>query len=225
MSEITDFYSFYFVSPLNFIKSNPEAMKKITVLIIDDHTLIRQTWSFSLNSDSRFAVVGESGSAEKGIELCRQLQPDIVLLDINLPGMSGIEATPLIRKYVPCSRIIGISLHTQPAYAKRMIQQGAMGNITKNSSRNEMILALLEVFNGNKFICQDVKTALSESILIEGKEEQGINSLSHREMQIIDMIKQGLSSKEIASEASISVKTVEVHRYNILRKLNLRKAA
>ncbi len=199
-------------------------MQKIRIVIIDDHTLIRQTWAFILNSDDRFDVAGETGNAEDGIELCRELRPDIVLLDINLPGMNGIEAAPLIRKYAPCTKIIGVSLHTQVAYARKLIQLGGSGYITKNSSRKEMILALLQVHSGKKYICEEMKNIISQDILLN-KENQGIHSLSMREMQIVDRIKQGLSSKEMAAEMYISVKTVEVHRYNILRKLNLKNAA
>jgi two-component system invasion response regulator UvrY len=199
-------------------------MQKIRIVIIDDHTLIRQTWAFILNSDDRFAVAGETGNAENGIELCQELRPDIVLLDINLPGMNGIEAAPLIRKYAPCTKIIGVSLHTQVAYARKLIQLGGSGYITKNSSRKEMILALLQVHSGKKYICEEMKNIISQDILLN-KENQGIHSLSMREMQIVDRIKQGLSSKEMAAEMYISVKTVEVHRYNILRKLNLKNAA
>jgi len=200
-------------------------MQTIRLIIIDDHTLLRQTWSLALDADPRFSVIGESGNAEQAIELCGKLRPDIVLLDINLPGMSGIEAVPMIRKYAPGTKIIGVSLHTQPIYAKRMMQSGASGYITKSSSREEMMRALLEVHDGRKYICKEIKTILSEALLTADPEPGGLHSLTMREMEIIEKIKLGLSSKEIASETSLSVKTVEVHRYHILRKLKLRNAA
>ena len=200
-------------------------MQTLRLIIIDDHTLLRQTWSIVLNADPRFSVVGECGNAEQAIELCGELRPDIVLLDINLPGMNGIEAVPIIRKYAPGTKIIGVSLHTQPIYAKKMMQNGALGYITKNSSRDEMMLALSEVHAGRKYICQEIKTILSESLLGGNAESNGLHSLSLREMEIIEKVKLGLSSKEIASETSLAVKTVEVHRYNILKKLKLKNAA
>ena len=200
-------------------------MQPISLLIIDDHTLIRQTWSFILNADPRFSVIGETGSAEEGIELCRQLKPDIIMLDINLPKMNGIAALPTFLKNDPDVKVLGVSLHDKPLYVKRMMQAGAMGYITKNSHRQEMIHALLEIAKGKKYICDEIKDILSESIL-KGKDEVSlIHSLSNREIEIIDMIKKGLSSREIAEEAYISVKTVEVHRYNILKKLNLKNSA
>lgn len=200
-------------------------MEKITILIADDHTLVRETWSFILNTDERFKVVAESGSGEDAVEMAKQLRPNIVIMDINLPGMNGIEATQLIRKYSPASRILGVSLHTQPTYARKMIQKGAMGYVTKNSSREEMFKAILEIQEGRRYICDEIKNILSEQV-INGEDQQGgLNSLSQREIEIINFIKKGNSSKEIAEALDISVKTVEVHRYNILKKLNLKNSA
>ena len=201
-------------------------MEKISILIADDHTLVRETWSFILNTDARFHVVAECGSGEEAVELSKKLRPNIVIMDINLPGMNGIEATQLIRKYSPGSKILGVSLHTQPTYARKMMQKGAMGYVTKNSSREEMFKALTEVNAGKKYICEEIKNILSEQVIGGGDENQnGLNSLSQREIEIISFIKKGYSSKEIADSLSISVKTVEVHRYNILKKLNLKNAA
>lgn len=200
-------------------------MEKISILIADDHTLVRETWSFILNTDARFSVIAESGSGEEAIELARKLRPNIVIMDINLPGMNGIEATQQIRKYSPGTKILGVSLHTQPTYARKMIQKGAMGYVTKNSSREEMFKAIMEIQEGKKYICEEIKNILSEQVISGEDQQTGLNSLSQREIEIIAYIKKGFSSKEIADALSISVKTVEVHRYNILKKLNLKNAA
>ena len=203
---------------------NIPVTNKITILIVDDHKLIRDTWSFILNSDPRFQVIAETDSGKSAIELAESNQPNIILMDINMSPMNGFEATKEIRKISPDSRIIGVSMHSQPAYAKKMLQVGAMGYITKNSSKEEMIAAITEVAQGNKYICQEVKAILSEQIL-EDNEKPDINMLSQREVEIIDLIKQGQSSKEIALQLSITLKTVEVHRHNILKKLNLKNTA
>ena len=200
-------------------------MKKITILITEDHTLIRQTWNFLLNSDPRLQVIADCGSGEEAIELAGKLRPDVVLMDINLRGMNGIEATPLIRKFSPGSKVLGVSLHSQPAYARKMMQQGAMGYITKNSSGEEMIKAIIEVFNNRKYICDEIKSILSEQMVNGDTAAEGLNSLSKREIDIIGYIKQGFSSREIADTINISVKTVEVHRYNILKKLKMKNVA
>src|SRR5215510_9707078 len=173
-------------------------MKKITILITEDHTLIRQTWNFLLNSDPRLQVIADCGSGEEAIELAGKLRPDVVLMDINLRGMNGIEATPLIRKFSPGSKVLGVSLHSQPAYARKMMQQGAMGYITKNSSGEEMIKAIIEVHNNRKYICEEIKAILSEQMTKGDPSSDGLNSLSKREIDIIGYIKQGLTSKEIA---------------------------
>ncbi len=200
-------------------------MEKITILIADDHTLVRETWSFILNTDPRFTVIAESGSGEEAIELSQKLRPNIVIMDINLPGMNGIEATQQIRKFSPASKILGVSLHTQPTYARKMIQKGAMGYVTKNSSKEEMFKAITEIHAGKKYICEEIKNILSEQVISGEEQNTGLNSLSQREIQIISYIKKGDSSKEIADALNISVKTVEVHRYNVLKKLNLKNAA
>lgn len=197
---------------------------KITILIVDDHKLIRDTWSFILNSDPRFQVIAETDSGKDAIDLAENNHPNIVLMDINMSPMNGFEATKEIRKVSPESKIIGVSMHSQPAYAKKMLQVGAMGYITKNSSKEEMIGAISEVAHGNKYICHEVKAILSEQIL-EDNEKPDINLLSQREIEIIDLIKQGQSSKEIAQQLNITLKTVEVHRHNILKKLNLKNTA
>jgi len=197
---------------------------KISILIVDDHKLIRDTWSFILNSDDRFQVIAETDSGKAAIELADNNHPDIILMDINMTPMNGFEATKEIRRISPASKIIGVSMHSQPAYAKKMLQMGAVGYITKNSSKEEMISAISEVARGNKYICNEVKTILSEQIL-EDSEKPDVNLLSQREVEIIDLIKQGQSSREIAQNLNITLKTVEVHRHNILKKLNLKNTA
>ena len=200
-------------------------MSKINILIADDHKLIRETWSYILNSDSRFQVIGECGDAQEAVELAKTKRPHVVLMDINMTPFSGLEATQRIRKISPGSKVIGVSMHSQPAYAKKMLQMGARGYVTKNSSKEEMIKAILEVNHGNKYICDEIKNIISEQLLDEKEDSPNINALTEREMQIINFIKEGLSSKEIATSLSISLKTVEVHRHNILKKLKLKNSA
>ncbi len=198
-------------------------MEKITVLIADDHKLIRETWSFILNSDPRFSVVAQCSNGEEAIEMAQKLRPKIALLDINMAPMNGIEATEQIRKFSPSTKIIGVSMHSQPAYVKKLLKLGAMGYVTKNSPQQEMFDAIAAVHEGKRYICAEVKTILSEQIFEE--ESTGANTLSSRELDVIKHIKDGLSSKEISTQLNISLKTVEVHRHNILKKLNLKNSA
>ncbi len=200
-------------------------MEKISILIADDHKLIRETWTYILNSDPRFQVIAECGDAEQAVEMAKQKRPHIILMDINMTPFSGFEATEQIRKVSPGSKIIGVSMHSQPAYAKKMLQVGAKGYVTKNSSKEEMFTAIMEVFRGNKYVCDEIKTIISDQLLEENQDMPSINSLTEREIQIINHIREGLSSKEIAAKLEISLKTVEVHRHNILKKLKLKNSA
>jgi DNA-binding NarL/FixJ family response regulator len=201
-------------------------MNKISILIADDHKLIRETWAYILDNDPRFKIIAACGSAEEAVELARTKNPDIILMDINMAPVSGIEATQQIRKTQPAARIIGVSMHSQPAYAKKMLQLGARGYVTKNSSKEEMISAILEVFDGKKYICEEIRNIISDQLLEEKENTSpNINTLTEREIQIINLIKEGHSSKEIATDLNISLKTVEVHRHNILKKLKLKNSA
>jgi len=198
-------------------------MDKISILIADDHMLIRDTWSSILNSDPRFEVISRCSNGEEAIKEAQKFRPKVVLIDINMSPISGIEATQQIRKFSPASKIIGVSMHSQPAYVKKLLKLGAHGYVTKNSPQQEMFEAIEEVMKGNRYICSEVKTILSEQAFDE--ENSGANSLSNRELEIIKFIKDGLSSKEISAALNISLKTVEVHRHNILKKLNLKNSA
>lgn len=200
-------------------------MGKITVLIVDDHTLIRETWSFLLGRNENFEVIAEVGDGQKAIDIARDKRPNIVLLDINMTPLNGFDVLKMIRKQSPGSKVIAVSMHSQPAYAKKMLRMGAKGYVTKNSPRQEMLDAIMEVHNGNNYICQEVKNILSDQMLNEEDTVAGLNQLSEREIEVINQIRDGLSSKEIADRLAISIKTVEVHRHNILKKLKVKNTA
>lgn len=200
-------------------------MGKITVLIVDDHTLIRETWSFLLGRNENFEVIAEVGDGQKAIDIARDKRPNIVLLDINMTPLNGFDVLKMVRKQSPGSKVIAVSMHSQPAYAKKMLRMGAKGYVTKNSPRQEMLDAIMEVNNGNIYICQEVKNILSDQMLNEEDNTAGLNQLSEREIEVINQIRDGLSSKEIADRLAISIKTVEVHRHNILKKLKVKNTA
>ena len=200
-------------------------MSKVSIMIVDDHKLIRETWSFILGSDPRFEVIADCGDPEEAIEMARTHHPNIVLMDINMVPISGFDATEQIRRYSPQTKVIGVSMHSQPAYARKMLQVGAQGYVTKNSSREEMVKAILEVDKGNKYICEEIKNIISEQLADTSSDGPDFQSLTEREIQIIHFIKAGNSSKEIAAQLEISLKTVEVHRHNILKKLKLKNSA
>lgn len=200
-------------------------MEKITILIVDDHTMVRESLTSLLNSDPRFEVVGAVGSGEEAIESARQLRPHVVTMDINLSGMNGPDAARMVRIVSPGSKILAISMHTQPGYVKKMTASGATGYITKNASGEEMIRAIIETRHSRKYFGDEIKTILAGQTMPGDDSKTGLNSISKREIDIIGCISQGFSSREIAGSLNISVKTVEVHRYNIMKKLNLKNVA
>ncbi|MEY3560588.1 MAG: hypothetical protein RL512_523 [Bacteroidota bacterium] len=200
-------------------------MGKIALLLIDDHKLIRESWSIILNADPRFEVVGETSDIDQALVLVKKLNPDIILMDINMVPVNGFDATKIILHDVPEARVVAISMHALPAYARRMFQMGAKGYVTKNSSRDEFVNAILDVNAGNKFICEEIKNIVAQQELDDDGGHLDMNMLSKREIEVVQLIKEGLSSKEIARSLDISLKTVEVHRYNILRKLKLKNTA
>lgn len=200
-------------------------MKKISIVAVDDHIFIREMWSLLFSDSSNMEIVGDSGRFDEAIELVRSKKPDILLLDINLKERSGMEAVPLVRKISPGTRIIAVSMHHEPAYAKKMMQLGARAYITKNSSYKEVFAAIDAVTAGATYICNEIKDMITAQVMNTGHAAAGITVLSLREIEIVKLIKQGLSSKEIGAKMHIATRTVEVHRHNILKKLKLKNSS
>lgn len=201
-------------------------MSKITVLIVDDHTLIRETWDFLLsNYQDLFDVIAAVGDGERAIDLARDKRPDIVLLDINMAPLSGFDIIKRILQLSPKSKVIAISMHAEPAYARKMFRLGARGYVTKNSPSQEMLNAIKTVYAGNIYVCQEVKDIISVQMFENNLQAPRFDQLTERQIEIINLIRKGLSSKEIGTYLSIAIKTVEVHRYNIHKILKVKNAA
>lgn len=200
-------------------------MKKISILIIDDHILLAEAWSVILNKDARLDVVGICTTAEHGIELIMQHTPDMVLMDISLPGMDGVQATEMITEKHKGIKVLGVSSHNAPHYAYKMMRKGASGYVSKFATHEELVKAIIAVQSGGKYICDSIKNALADDIINGDETTEHTKSLTKRELQIIQFIKKGVSSKEMADILFLSVKTIEVHRYNILKKLGLKNSA
>jgi DNA-binding NarL/FixJ family response regulator len=199
------------------------ATKKISIMLVDDHTLIRESWRALLATIENMEIVAECGDGRLAGELAKNARPDIVLLDLNMQPMNGFEVLTVIRKLSPLSKIIGLSMRSEPVIAKKLLRSGAKGYLTKNSPRHEMIDAINEVNKGNSYICQEVQTLLS--LQTSDNKPPDINCLSASELQLLRLLSDGDTSKEIAEKSGITVKTVEVHRHNILKKLKLKNTA
>jgi two-component system invasion response regulator UvrY len=139
-------------------------MSQIKIVIVDDHKLVRETWSFILNSDPRFKVIGDCASGEEALIKVPRFSPHVVIMDINLPGINGIETTEALLKSNTSFKVLGVSLHTQPKYALKMLQAGAMGYVTKNSAKQEMYNAILEITSGNSYICEEIRSVVNDLI-------------------------------------------------------------
>jgi len=198
-------------------------MKKIRLFLVDDHKMMIDMWATLLNADPNFEVVGYSLDGESALDLIKETLPQVIVMDITLPGLSGIELTKLIKEKFPSIKIVGVSMHTNILIIKQLLINGATGYVSKTSSFEEMSMAILAVHNEQRYICKDVKDYITNQVISEEKGDPAfkINQLTKRELEIVNMIKDGYSSKEIAEKLYISKRTVEVHRYNIFRKLDV----
>ncbi|MGB3005960.1 MAG: response regulator transcription factor [Chitinophagaceae bacterium] len=198
-------------------------MKRIKVYLVDDHRMMLDMWNSLLSIDNRFSVVGISTDGRLALEEIKVKLPNVVLMDISMPGISGIELTRTIKEKFPLTQVLAVSMHTNVLTIKQILSAGASGYMSKTSSFDEMVLAILEVYNGKHYIAEDIKNLIAEQMLGEPANNpvNRINTLTKRELEIISMIREGLSSHDIALKLFISQRTVEVHRYNIFKKLNV----
>lgn len=199
------------------IAGNPNA-KPINLVLADDHHLLLDLWTTIFLKDNRFQLCGVATNGRDAINQSRRHRPDVVLLDIRMPEIDGFEATRQIRRYSPSSRIIGISMYNIPALAKKFLANGGSAYLTKYCSFEELIFAIAVVLKGQQYIGNHVQELMQTG-------ESSTTRLSAREIEIASLIKSGLSSKEIGERLSISAKTVEIHRHNIFRKLDVSNLA
>lgn len=197
--------------------------KKIRIIIADDHLLIAETWATLINMDPDFEVVKVYDNTKTMIDEITELKPDVAILDININPFSGIESTKMIKKLAPGTRIIGVSMHNQPSFAKKMMRNGAMGYVTKNSTKIEMYDAIRAVMKGDKYICAEIQKNITNQMLVDDDDNK-LSTLTEREIEIIKLIKNGSTNKEIADQLFLSPRTVETHRARILKKLDLKNS-
>ncbi len=197
---------------------------KIKIVIADDHVLIAETWATLINLDPAYQVIKVYDNTQSLLDEIAELQPEVVILDINISPISGLDAVKHIREKSPSSRTIGVSMHNQPSFAKRMISNGAMGYVTKNSTKDEMYKAIDEVMQGRTYICAEIKNRITQNILMEDDESARLNSLTDREIDIIKLLKEGCTTEEIAEKLFLSPRTVDTHRAKILKKLQLKNS-
>lgn len=195
--------------------------RKVRVLVADDHTLVREGIVMVLKSAPDVEVVGEAADGEQAIAATRQLQPDVVLMDISMPGLSGLEAIRQIRRDFPHVKILALTIHESEDYIVHVLRAGVHGYVVKRAAAQELLGAIRAVMRGESYLHPSiVKVVLSDYLhrLEQGQEEP---VLTEREREIVRLIAEGYKNREIANQLHISLKTVETHRANIMQKLNI----
>lgn len=203
--------------------------KKITVLIVDDHTMVREGFLKLLETENDIEVIGQAESGRAAVELTEKLHPDVVVMDIAMPQMNGLEATRQIHQLDPDVKILILSAHSDDAYVENVMKSGAAGYLIKQSSAHSLSEAIREVHKGNSFYSPSISRHMQKrnqsSLSRKGLPKPKASNLSPREMEVLQLIAEGQANKQIASALGISIKTVEKHRDHLMQKLDIHETA
>jgi two-component system invasion response regulator UvrY len=191
----------------------------INVLLVDDHELVRTGIKRILNDVRGFKVIGESKTGEEAVQFCRQHNPDIVLMDMNMPGMGGLEATKKICRFCPDVKVIVLTMQTEDPFPTKVMQIGAHGFLTKSAGQDEVVHAIRAVKTGQRYIAPDIAQQIALAQFNGRNEENPFTVLSSRELQIMLMITKGEKVQTIADHLNLSSKTVNSYRYRMFEKL------
>lgn len=198
--------------------------KRISVLLADDHVIVREGFRSLLATDSEIEVIGEAQDGRQAVALAIKLRPEVILMDVAMPLMNGLEATRQIVKAVPASRVLILSAHSDDAYVSNAIASGAAGFLTKHTSASDVSSAIRAVLSGNAFI-RPIPRVVSQGAKRSGRLPRAMPALSSREMEVLQLITEGKANKQIAEYLEISVKTVEKHREHLMAKLDIHDTA
>ncbi|MBA4053819.1 MAG: DNA-binding response regulator [Marivirga sp.] len=198
-------------------------MRKIKILLADDHPLIRAGFKSLLGMNERFEIVGEAENGKELIAMAAEKHPDIILTDISMPGINGMEALETLTKEYPHIGFIILTMHEEPEYVLNTLKLGASGYLLKNIDRFELERAILTVFEGGKYFSPVVTNILAESYKKPEPNEPA--EVTPREKEVLELVAQGNSTKLIADKLGISIRTVESHRINMLKKLKVNNTA
>jgi DNA-binding NarL/FixJ family response regulator len=198
-------------------------MKKVSVLVADDHELIRQGIRAVLHTEPNITVVGEAATGKQAVEQTVKFRPDVVIMDLAMPELDGLEATRRIRAARPGTRVIALTMHESEVMVRNVLNAGASGYVLKSELSNKLKTAVRMVSKGDRYLSQQVSEGLLNGYLRQAAPEKDISAvcLTDRERDVARLLSFGKSSKEIGEVLSITVRTVETHRANIMRKLNV----
>jgi DNA-binding NarL/FixJ family response regulator len=199
--------------------------QKIKVLVVDDHPVVRKGLQSCLERQQRLKVVGEASDGEEALVKARELAPDVVLMDISMPRMNGLAVTEVLRKETPKVKVLVLSMHNNREYIFRIIQAGAHGYVSKEAKPEELLRAIESVFEGDTFFSPEIARAALNQLVSSGGKKQPFDQLTSREREVLILIAEGQSNKEIASKLDIGVRTIETHRERIMRRLNIHSVA
>jgi two-component system response regulator NreC len=193
--------------------------KKIRILLADDHKLVRQGFRLILLSQPDMDVVGETANGREAVELARSLQPDVVVMDVTMPELNGIEATRRIREISPRIRVLALSVHRDSVYVREIVRAGAEGYLLKESADTDLLAAVRAVAEGNSYLSPEVSGAILKDY--RKHVTNSLDLLTSREREVLQLIAEGKTNKDIAGTLNLSVYTVDGHRTRIMDKLNL----
>lgn len=202
--------------------------EKIRVLLAEDHTLVRQGFRRILEDDPRIAVVGEAGTGLAAIERYKELKPDIVVMDLSMPEVGGMEASAEILKADPSAKILILSMYSNPAYVRRALELGAKGYILKDAIHVDLTRAIIALAEGNTYLSPGVSDLVIEQMRPGPGEEKApdpYDRLTLREKEVLQLIAEGKSNKEVATLLNISANTVAVHRAHLMETLGIHRTA
>ncbi len=200
-------------------------MKKIKLLIVDDHKVVRAGIRLLFQTDNEVNVVGETEDGEKAIELVKKLHPDVVITDVSMPNMSGIQLTKKLKEEHPNVKVLIISMHNDDDYIIDALEAGAMGYITKDSNDDEIINAVHSISNDKMYYGSSISDVFAKKILKQNKSANEIEKLTERELEVLELIVLGMSNKEIANKLFVSKRTIDNHRTNCMRKIGANNTA
>jgi len=198
-------------------------MSKIHILIADDHSIVREGVRMILDGQEDFEVVGEASTGRQALEEARRLRPDVVVMDISMPDMTGIEATAKIRSELPNTQVMGLTMHEDESYVFALLKAGAAGYVLKRAAAEDLVSAVRAAHQGEAFLYPTVAKMVVQDFLqrTTSQDKAALDGLTDREREVLTLIAEGLTNQEIAGRLYISIKTVQTHRAHIMEKLNL----